>query len=96
MTKQILIILFFGTMGFLNAQISEQNNEQAKKRMDMMNAVMKLEDQNGWIHKAGVGLDLGQLLNMSAPDRIAWVLVVPLIINSGIKKISLTGPTMCY
>jgi hypothetical protein len=65
MTKQILIILFFGTMGFLNAQISEQNNEQAKKRMDMMNAVMKLEDQNGWIHKAGVGLDLGQLLNIN-------------------------------
>ncbi len=65
MTKHILFILVFFFMNFLNAQIDQQNDEQAGKRMEMMNANMKLEDTNGWIHKAGIGLDLGQLLNIN-------------------------------
>jgi hypothetical protein len=47
------------------SQISEQNAEQEKKRMEQLNAAMKLEDKEGWSRRAGIGIDLGQLININ-------------------------------
>ncbi len=62
------ILLFFFLMSLMNsasAQIDEQKAEQEKKRAEQLAAAMKLEDQDGWHLKAGIGLDLGQLININ-------------------------------
>jgi hypothetical protein len=65
MKKNLMFILLMGLMASSYAQISEQNAEQEKKRMDQMNAAMKMENEDGWSSKAGIGLDLGQLININ-------------------------------
>lgn len=47
------------------AQTGEQNAAQEKNRMEKMQESMKIETSNGWNQKAGIGLDLGQLLNIN-------------------------------
>lgn len=66
--KQILLIIPFVFLLFLtagHAQTGEQNAEQEKKRMEKMQESMKMEAADGWNQKAGIGLDLGQLLNIN-------------------------------
>jgi uncharacterized protein YceK len=68
-----LLMIIVADNGF--AQISEQNAAQEKKRMDEMNAAMKMENKDGWSGKAGIGIDLGQLINInpyvgSGSDRL--------------------------
>lgn len=75
MKKILLFLLMFIVTDNAFTQISEQNAAQEKKRMDEMNTAMKMENKEGWSGKAGIGLDLGQLINInpyvgSGSDRL--------------------------
>jgi hypothetical protein len=61
LTFLLSILLISSAIG----QVDQQKADQEKARMDQMNASMKMEDANGWSRKAGIGLDLGQLLNIN-------------------------------
>jgi|JI10StandDraft_1071094.scaffolds.fasta_scaffold05622_12 hypothetical protein len=63
-------LLFFSLILFslnMNAQTDAQMNQAAQEaeRKAKMEASMKLEDKEGWVKKAGIGLDLGQLINVN-------------------------------
>ncbi|MBK7360336.1 MAG: DUF3078 domain-containing protein [Saprospiraceae bacterium] len=60
-----IFMLVFSSLMTSYAQIGEQNAEQEKKRMEKMQESMKMEVADGWNQKAGIGLDLGQLLNIN-------------------------------
>ena len=44
---------------------SENANLQESERKKLMDASMKTEDKLGWTRKVGLGLDIGQLLNLN-------------------------------
>ncbi len=63
--KEILIVIFcFLNFLCISAQ-SENAAAQEAERKKMMDATMKTEDVNGWFRKGGIGLDLGQLMNIN-------------------------------
>ncbi len=61
------ILFYFGFLIFGNAfgQTTEQAAAQEKMRADKVNATMAIEEKEGWSSKAGIGLDLAQLLNIN-------------------------------
>ena len=66
--KNGLLMLLMMTMSVgLKAQTEAQKNQAAQEaeRKAKMEASMKLEDKEGWVRKAGIGLDLGQLINVN-------------------------------
>ncbi|HEX5625311.1 MAG TPA: hypothetical protein VFX48_04780, partial [Saprospiraceae bacterium] len=62
-TLTTFLLTLFLTTAF--SQVDEQKAAQEKARMEKLNAAMKVEDEMGWNRKAGIGLDLGQLLNIN-------------------------------
>ncbi len=60
-----ILIGFFSILQVISAQTDEQRAAQEKERMDKMSKEMNLEVKEGWQTLAGIGLDLGQLLNIN-------------------------------
>lgn len=64
--KKIWNILFSAIcLNFVTAQTDQQKAEQEKQRLDQLSAKMNVEDKEGWSHKAAIGVDLGQLININ-------------------------------
>ena len=49
---------------FINAQTDNAASQEAERKK-LMDASMKTEDKTGWFSKGGLGLDLGQLMNIN-------------------------------
>ncbi len=64
--KHVILVpaILLGTLS-MYAQTSEQTAAQEKIRMDKLNAGVAVEEKDGWTRKGGIGLDLGQLLNIN-------------------------------
>ena len=65
MKRILALIWLIAGVSNLMSQTDEQRAAQEKERMDKMNKEMGVESADGWTSKAGIGLDLGQLLNIN-------------------------------
>jgi hypothetical protein len=64
MKNYLMLLCILFTLS-LFAQTDQQKAEQEARRLEKIASEMKMEDKDGWHQKAGIGIDLGQLININ-------------------------------